>query len=73
MFRLALNADGTAVRGDPTRHVTTTNRYRDVLVSPDGRTIYIATDSSGPTRGANGAMTFTLANPGSILVFTAQP
>lgn len=73
VFRLALNAGGTAVWGDPTRHLTTTNRYRDVLVSPDGRTLYIATDSGGPTRGANGAMTFTLANPGSILVFTAKP
>lgn len=73
VFRLGLNAGGTAVWGDPTRHLTTTNRYRDVLVSPDGRTLYIATDSGGPTRGANGAMTFTLANPGSILVFTAKP
>jgi hypothetical protein len=26
------------------------NRYRDVAFDPDGRTIYVITDSSGPRR-----------------------
>jgi PQQ-dependent dehydrogenase (s-GDH family) len=72
VFRVALDPKGGAAPGEPTRHLTTMNRYRDVLVSPDGRTIYIATDAAGPTRGANGAMTFTLENPGSILVFSVR-
>ncbi len=45
----------------------TINRYRDTALSADGKTLYIATDSSGITRGANGAPTTALANPGAIL------
>ena len=40
-------------------------------MSADGRTFYVATDSAGPTKGADGAATTALENPGAILVFTA--
>jgi hypothetical protein len=36
-------------------------------LNPDGRTIYLATDPSGPNRDASGAVSQKLANPGSIL------
>nr|WP_119611744.1 glucose/sorbosone family PQQ-dependent dehydrogenase [Streptomyces acidiscabies] len=43
------------------------NRYRDVALSPDGKTLYIATDSGGLVHGPDGAPTGKLANPGAIL------
>ena len=73
VFRVALERDGTAAPGDAQALFETTNRYRDVLVSPDGRTFYVATDSEGPTRGLDGAMTRALDNPGAVLVFSATP
>jgi len=48
---------------------TTVNRYRDTEMSPDGRIIYVATDSAGMARGEDGAPTPDLENPGSILRF----
>jgi PQQ-dependent dehydrogenase (s-GDH family) len=72
VFRVQLSPDGSAARGDPSRLFKTINRYRDVMVSPDGRTIYVAADSGGPTKGSNGAMSFELQNPGSILAFNVR-
>lgn len=71
VFRIALDADGNATTAETERLFETANRYRDVLVSADGRTFYVATDSAGPTKGADGAATTALENPGAILVFTA--
>ena len=45
------------------------NRYRDVAFDPDGRTIYVITDSSGPAQAMKGGVTDDLWNPGSLLVF----
>jgi PQQ-dependent dehydrogenase (s-GDH family) len=70
VYRVLLSADGTAAPDPTYKYFKTINRYRDVLVSADGRTIYVATDSGGPTTGVDGAMTKDLANPGSILAFT---
>lgn len=45
------------------------NRYRDVTLSPDHKTLYITTDSLGQhlVRGSGGSPTPKLANPGAIL------
>jgi hypothetical protein len=43
-----------------------------VLVSPDGRRIYVATDSFGITMDAAGARTKNLSNPGAVLEFTYE-
>jgi hypothetical protein len=68
VYRLALTVDGRTVRTvEPLWR--TTNRYRDTAISADGRTFYVATDSSGSTRDASGAPTDELANPGPILEF----
>ena len=69
VYRLLLAPDGRSVQGPPVELFRSANRYRDIALNPDGRTIYIATDPSGPSRNAAGAVTQTLANPGSILEF----
>jgi PQQ-dependent dehydrogenase (s-GDH family) len=70
VYRLKLDSDGTSIVGDAEDLFKTTNRYRDVAVAPDGRTIYLATDPSGRTTDAAGLNTTALENPGSILQFS---
>lgn len=73
VYRVKLNADGTAAVGEPTQHLKSTNRYRDIAISTDGRTIYLATDSQGSSTDASGRTVRQLANPGSIISFKYQP
>ena len=58
---MKLTADGDHAAGEPLAYFRTENRYRDVLVHPDGRTIFVATDATSRT------------HPGSILAFTYEP
>jgi mono/diheme cytochrome c family protein len=60
------------VDGLPEAWLSTQNRYRDVIVSPDGRTVYIATDAFGSAaqKFGEGLSTSVLHNPGAILMFT---
>ena len=69
VYRLQLAADGRSVKEPPSEFFKSANRYRDIALNPDGRTIYLATDPSGPSRDAAGVVTQKLANPGSILEF----
>jgi len=73
VFRVKLNADGTAAPGDATKHLKSTNRYRDIAIHPNGRTIYLTTDNQGSSTDDAGRTSRTLANPGSILAFTYEP
>jgi PQQ-dependent dehydrogenase (s-GDH family) len=66
VYRLPL--DGGDV-GEPIAMWDTVNRYRDVAVGVDPTVFYVATDSGGMARGADGAPTGALDNPGSILEF----
>jgi PQQ-dependent dehydrogenase (s-GDH family) len=70
IYRMKLADDGSSVVGATVNLFKTMNRYRDIAISPDGRTIYVITDNEGPTTDAKGAATRTLVNPGSILAFT---
>ncbi len=70
LYVVALSADGQSVRGPFSRYFQSDNRYRDTAVSPDGRTIYIATDPAGLAEAVAGGTTRTMANKGSILAFT---
>ncbi len=70
LYRLKLTQDGGSVRGDITQYFKTTNRYRDLALSPDNRTVYIATDSTGLAGPQSGPSTERLDNPGAILAFT---
>jgi mono/diheme cytochrome c family protein len=58
------------VSGPPERYFRTQNRYRDTAVSPDGKTIYVATDPGGLGESLEGKPTTTMKNGGAILVFT---
>jgi PQQ-dependent dehydrogenase (s-GDH family) len=74
VFRVPLSADGSSIAGEATALFKTTNRYRDVAVSPDGRTFYVITDAQGPTASIDGGATSELENRGSVLEFQAtQP
>lgn len=70
VYRLTLAADGRSTVEPPTEMFKSANRYRDIALNPDGLTLYLATDVSGPSRNAAGVVTQTLANPGSILALT---
>jgi PQQ-dependent dehydrogenase (s-GDH family) len=69
VYRFKASGDGYGVR-DTDQLFDTVNRYRDLAIAPDGRTFYVATDTSGYTRSADSGATDILENPGSILVFT---
>ncbi|WP_437819460.1 glucose/sorbosone family PQQ-dependent dehydrogenase [Sorangium sp. So ce1078] len=69
LFRVKLSADGNSVVGEPVVHFKTTNRYRDLAMSPDRRTLYVITDTEGNTSGPTGGATTVLDNPGAILEF----
>jgi PQQ-dependent dehydrogenase (s-GDH family) len=68
VYRLGLTADGRDVT-TVSRLWRSQNRYRDTAVSPDGRSVFVATDTSGLVRGPGGVPSTELANPGSILEF----
>ena len=70
LYVLPLTADGRAAAGHFSRYFQSENRYRDTAVSPDGRTIYIATDPGGLAEALSGGSTGKMQNPGAILAFT---
>jgi cytochrome c5 len=71
LYVLPLSADGKSAAGHFSRYFQSENRYRDSAVSPDGRTIYIATDPGGVAGAADAAGTTSkMADPGAILAFT---
>lgn len=69
-YRVKLDASGRAARGEPAEYFRSANRYRDVVVSPDGRRIFLATDNFGTTLSLDGGSTSRLTSPGAILEFT---
>lgn len=73
IYRQKLSADGNSVVGAPEELFYTQNRYRDVAFDPDGKTIYIITDSGGTTSGPSGSSSLTVTDLGKILVFTYNP
>lgn len=69
VYRVKLNADGRSVNGEAVEYFRSVNRYRDIALSPDERSIYVITDVEGRTVDASGASTLSLQNPGAILEF----
>jgi PQQ-dependent dehydrogenase (s-GDH family) len=67
-----LSEDGMSADGLPVAWLGSQNRYRDVIVSPDGQDVYIATDAFGSVAQLYGdeLTTSVLHNPGAILKFT---
>ncbi len=71
VYRLPLNEEGNELIGEVEELFYTTNRYRDIAISPDGKSIYVIMDQSGNTADASGNnRTSNLSNPGAILKFT---
>lgn len=70
LYRLPLSDDGKSLRGPIERYFQSENRFRDVALSPDMKTIYVATDPGGLAEKKGGGVTTTMENPGAILVFT---
>src|ERR1044071_5677839 len=70
LYVLPLSSDGKAAAGHFSRYFQSENRFRDTAVSPDGRTIYIATDPGGVAGAADASTTTKMENPGTILAFT---
>ncbi|WP_373356065.1 glucose/sorbosone family PQQ-dependent dehydrogenase [Pseudoroseicyclus sp. CXY001] len=67
-----LSEDGMEADGLPTAWFNTQNRYRDVLIGPDNRTVFIATDAFGSAAALYGdsLTSDVMLNPGAILMFT---
>jgi PQQ-dependent dehydrogenase (s-GDH family) len=61
VYRVKLNEAGDAAVGPTLEYFKARDRYRDILIGPDGRTIYLATDSTSQE------------HPGAIVAFTYQP
>jgi PQQ-dependent dehydrogenase (s-GDH family) len=70
LYVVPLTADGKATNGHMSRYFQSENRYRDTAVSPDLRTIYIATDPGGLAESLKGGSTGKMQDPGAILSFT---
>jgi len=51
LIRLKLNNKGDTITGDTISYFKGNVRYRDIAVSPDGRKIYLAVDSSSTSSG----------------------
>lgn len=73
IYRQKLSADGTGIVGTPEELFYTQNRYRDVAFDPDGKTVYIITDSGGTTSGPSGSSSLGITNGGTILKFVYNP
>ena len=73
VYRVKLSADGASAVGEPTQHFKSTNRYRDIAINPNGRTIYLSTDNQGSSTDDAGRTARTLANPGAIVSFSLEP
>ncbi|MFB9245924.1 PQQ-dependent sugar dehydrogenase [Massilia antarctica] len=70
VYRVRLDPAGHLPLGDAEPLFRSVNRYRDVVVSADGATIYVATDIEGSLGTSDsGAPTARLENPGAILAF----
>jgi PQQ-dependent dehydrogenase (s-GDH family) len=75
VYRMQLDAAGTAVVGEPdeNQQLKTVNRYRDVTMRPDGLALFIATDVGGNTQDQSGRPAVKVENPGAILEFRHVP
>ena len=68
IFRAKLNVTGDGLESQIYEEFHSSNdRYRDVVVGPDGVTFYAITDSSGSTSGPSGTNPQTLQNPGVVM------
>ncbi|WP_374163422.1 PQQ-dependent sugar dehydrogenase [Arcticibacter sp. MXS-1] len=72
LVRLKLNERGTGISGDTIGYFKAKARYRDVAFSPDGKRIYLSTDSSSVTSGPSEQDPEGSSLHGAILELTWQ-
>lgn len=72
LIRLQLSAAGTAIVGDTLTYFKSPVRYRDIALSPDGRRLYLATDSAAVTSGPSKEDPKGTSCKGCIVEFTYQ-
>jgi PQQ-dependent dehydrogenase (s-GDH family) len=72
LFRIELSADNQTV-SSVSELFRTDNRYRDLALSPDRQTVYVATDSAGFTSGPSQGSDQKLDHRGAILAFRVAP
>ncbi|WP_458747337.1 glucose/sorbosone family PQQ-dependent dehydrogenase [Candidatus Nitrosocosmicus sp. T] len=69
IYQLILGDNRTSLAQEAVEMFQSENRYRDLAISPDGSTLYVITDSTGPVQAIGGGATTELWNPGSLLEF----
>ncbi len=69
LIRLKLNEGGTGITGDTVCYFKAEVRYRDIAISPDGRTIYAITDSASVTSGTSAEDPKKVSYKGCLLAF----
>jgi PQQ-dependent dehydrogenase (s-GDH family) len=69
LLRLPLNKTGNQVTGEVIPYFKSTARYRDLAVSQDGTTLYLATDSSTVSSGPSRNRLPVAEQRGTILAF----
>ncbi len=69
IIRLKLNEKGTGITGDTVCYFKAQVRYRDVAISPDGKTIYAVTDSASVTSGPSAEDPKQVSYKGCLLAF----
>jgi PQQ-dependent dehydrogenase (s-GDH family) len=69
VYRVQLDPTDSLPVGDAQAILRTQNRYREVVVSADGSTVYVATDPTHLGTTDAGTAAFKLDNPGAILAF----
>ena len=70
LYVIPLKPDGQSGDGRIYRYFRSENRYRDVAVGPDRKTIYIATDPAGGAESLSGGLASQMQDRGAILAFT---
>jgi len=70
LYVLPLTTNGKAAAGKFWRYFQSENRYRDTAISPDRKTIYIATDPGGLGEALAGGAVRRMQDQGAILAFT---
>ncbi len=70
LYVIPLKPNGQQAAGPIYRFFHSENRFRDTAVSPDGKTIFVATDPGGLAESSSGGTTTKMEDPGAILAFT---
>ncbi|MGX5687827.1 PQQ-dependent sugar dehydrogenase [Arcticibacter tournemirensis] len=72
VVRLKLNKNGDGISGDTISYFKGKARYRDIAVSPDGKNIYVITDSSSVTSEPSGEDPEGSSLRGAVIQFAWQ-